>query len=590
MTNTVKTTVYAGVALVLGVLAVVLSPRAPSDENFNDRGQQFFAEFTSLKDCTQLEIREADPVTGDLRSIRLRPSPAGWVIATSQDFPVENTKPLEVCGAFIGLVKDTIRGDDPTSHARFGLGDPADDKARASGGCGRRYSFAGKEDGTMAADYIVGLPVDGRDGYRYVRMAGRNRVYEARLDIELSPANKQSNTPANVLDTQLTDWIETDAFRAHAPGFVVTRMVLNQYEIAEKGSGQFHIVNGQFQEVDNVSIADKRDVLDFRKGTDAGAKWTLDGLDQGKDELNETALDDLAKAVQALTLANVAKKFQPLRDMETAGKFTATPKATLITQPTATNRPGERLMWVNDRTTGLLLVEAKGYLLSNLGEIDVEMQNGLRLTIHLGDIAKSLDTSSESAEENAKTAKDGAKDGTATAAAKPANAGIDESNVLRHCMFEARFDAALLPEPVAPVDPDAPAPGTDPSKPADPAKPADGTQPGAAPAGTTPPAGTPTTTPPAAPKKMTHDEYEKAKKEHETKHKDWEKKKTEATKKADELSARFKDWLFLVPENQITKLRKTRGDLVKLKGATAATPPAPSNASPVQAIPAGPGR
>ncbi|MEW5995127.1 MAG: hypothetical protein AB1744_12135, partial [Candidatus Zixiibacteriota bacterium] len=78
MEETRKTLTYAGVAVVLAVLAFVFAPKRITPEAFLDQGEQFFPEFTDPNEAITLEVIDYDEETGSATPFKVTFSNGRW--------------------------------------------------------------------------------------------------------------------------------------------------------------------------------------------------------------------------------------------------------------------------------------------------------------------------------------------------------------------------------------------------------------------------------------------------------------------------------------------------------------------------------
>lgn len=603
MSQLAKTSIFVLTAAVLVVLAIWLKPGGVSDALYDDQGAEFFPNFKDIASVRELEIRTMDRLTGTIRVLEMQRGDKGWLISSHNDYPADMLRSTERLASFIGRTKEVVAGDTPGQHAGFGVLDPQDSKSAGKEGVGRRYTFKGAGQ-VLLADFIVGKPVPKREGYCYVRVPGRDRVYETAMDLKLTYGGAN-----NWLDTDFTDWVDIDPLKFSEQQ--ILKITLNRYDIQEQRQ--------MFSESVNIVGREVIEVLKQMKGEPAKPFWTLADLDPATEEPDQDALLAIARAIDTFTVEGATRKPDDLKSWIEDKKVPFLPvKATEVAAiKGGGNQPGQRLVWVpsfNGSMTGFLMEEAGPRLLSNLGEIIMDLDSGLRYVLRIGELSSVLGG-------------EGAADGEAEAGA--AAGGVATSGKInRYVMVDVDWDDSLMPEPMPPVKPqilveeeerkareeearkakeeadrkareaavpeEKPADPADPAKPADPvdpAKPAESDQETPAPAPETPPAPAPETptgtNDDAAAKaaaeaerlaadaakaareedirKATND-YSQALSKYTSSRDDWNRKKTENTKRMGELKDRYRDWIFLFPEELVAKTLKPRSELVKKKG------------------------
>lgn len=254
MNDLVKTTLFAAAAVLLFGLAIIYSPSVENPEYFNDEGTLFFPEFDDPRAVKSFEVVQHDPTKDGTKSFQVAFSGSGWVIPSHQDYPADATvnDPLvpdrkvdrvaRAAGLLIGLEKESIRSDDSSDLAKFGVVDPERPDG-AQSGFGTKIVFRDEGGGELAS-LIIGNRVrsmaedqnraDDTDpenqplGTRFVRVPGKSRIYTANIMGRFS--------------TRFRDWVETDLLqigelppgRTSLPEAEITRMVFDNYSINEE--------------------------------------------------------------------------------------------------------------------------------------------------------------------------------------------------------------------------------------------------------------------------------------------------------------------------------------------------------------------
>ena len=221
MSELQKTSVFGGAAIVLVALALLTTPRRAAPDAFFDVGETFFAEFTDPETATTLEVIQFDEDTAAAATFEVTNRDGLWTIPSHHDYPADGAERLaNTAAGVIAITKDDFRSDNVTDHESFGVIDPLDDGVSTLRGRGQRVTFKGASEQVLA-DLIIGNRVEGRPGFRFVRVPDQNRVYAAQTDIGLS--------------TQFSDWIETNLLGVQRDE--VKRVELNEYQIDERSGG-----------------------------------------------------------------------------------------------------------------------------------------------------------------------------------------------------------------------------------------------------------------------------------------------------------------------------------------------------------------
>jgi hypothetical protein len=213
-----KRTTMIMVLLALGSVAVAWSsrPQVMAPPSFEDTGEPMFPDFTDPNAATFLEVKDYNEEQAQVVSFSVKLEAGQWVIPSHNDYPADGTEQMgKAAASFIGVNKDVVRSDDPKDHAEFGVVDPEDDNA-AKDTRGRRVTIKDAS-GTTKVDVIIGKDVPEREGFKFMRYPGENRVYAVEIKPEVS--------------TNFTDWIEDDLLKMESDDIVA--VLSNSYSVLE---------------------------------------------------------------------------------------------------------------------------------------------------------------------------------------------------------------------------------------------------------------------------------------------------------------------------------------------------------------------
>jgi hypothetical protein len=368
---------------------------------------------------------------------------------------------------------------------------------------GTRVVIRNKDDKPLLA-MLIGKPVAGREGLRYVRRVGQDPVYVVSLKTDK-------------LTARFGDWIEKDLLKFSA--LDMKQLEIQDYSI-DVARGVENL-RGELQLTYDDAASD--------------AKWKLvaDKTLKGKEmvavplaadeELNTSTLDDLKNALGDLKIVDVNRKPAGL-----SGDLKLTGKVTLDQE--AIQSLGER---------GFYLVQAGGspVLLSNQGEIHVGMKDGVEYVLRFGEIAGQ----SEAKAKTKGKGKDAKKE--------------DSGGVSRYLFVMAEFNPQAIAGPAkekVPDEPkDAPKAGkADASKkPGDKKSPADKKDPAEK----------------KDPKAEWKAEKERIEKENQRKEDDYQRQVKEGKEHVQKLNARFADWYYVIEDSVYQKIHLGRAKIVKKK-------------------------
>ncbi len=394
MKELTKTLIFVAVAAALAGSALWASiPRSTSVEAFNDQGEAFFPNFTNPAECSTLEIVEMDPETGAPEAFKVTFQNNRWVIPSHNDYPADAADRLaQTAARVIDLKKDTIRSSRTEDHKMLGVLDPGDKKTIGVDGVGTRITLRDKSQQVLA-DYILGKPVPGRTGQRFIRRPDQARTYGVNTDVQPS--------------SRFADWIEPNLLQLKADQIRMATFVNQKVDAARS-----EIVPGE-----TLTI----------KRTGASAPWTTEGL-LPSEEVDPAKTSAMATALADLKIVGVRPKPQGLSE--------------------ALQGKGDGRLGLNDKLSlqrqGFFLV--KDRLVSEEGSLLLESEDGVGYVLSFGRVTFAKGEALSSG----KGAKDDPKDEE-----KEPTPGSDRIES-RYLMVRAQFDPNAIPKPTitAPSDPE----------------------------------------------------------------------------------------------------------------------------------------
>jgi hypothetical protein len=215
MTESVKTAALAGAALVLAISAAVIEPEARVPAIMSDQGEAFYPTFTDAQAPRTIEVVDYDDATATALPLKVQFLQGKWVIASRYNYRVDiGDRLAKTAAALMYLKKDMVRSDSPVDHAKYGVVDPLDEKASGLTGRGKRVTLRDVNGGVLA-DYILGKPVEGKPGYRYVRVPGQKRTYAVKTDADPS--------------ARFADWVNAGLLRIASAS--IRKVTINRYNI-----------------------------------------------------------------------------------------------------------------------------------------------------------------------------------------------------------------------------------------------------------------------------------------------------------------------------------------------------------------------
>ena len=219
MSELKKTLSIAGIAVLLGAVAIVSAPRRAAPDAFFDVGEPFFPEFTDPEAAATLEVIEFAEEQAAAIPFKVTNRNGLWTIPSHHDYPADGEERLANAAAdVISVIKDDFRSDNVADHEALGVVDPTDETVSTLQGRGSRVTFRAADERVLA-DLVVGRPVPGRPGLRFVRAPAQKRVYAARFEADIS--------------TAFEDWIETNLLEVERDQ--VDRITLQDEDVVDTG-------------------------------------------------------------------------------------------------------------------------------------------------------------------------------------------------------------------------------------------------------------------------------------------------------------------------------------------------------------------
>jgi len=335
MSESMRTLVHLAVALALAGLAVVARPSLPRAAVFEEQGGKFYPEFGDPLAAASLEVFDYDEASARLRPFKVVLKDGKWIIPSKWDHPADAKDRLaKTAAAMIDLKKDVVGSDTLKDHGQFGVVDPTEGDAAATGR-GTRITLKDAQDKVLA-DFIFGKPVKDKADFRYVRLPGQKRVFEVKVPYEVS--------------SKFSDWVETDLLQVSSGQ--LKRLILDSYTVDE--------------EVGRLRNRETNTLTKDEKG-----EWKLDTLKSGE-ELSKDVVDGLVSGVDDVKIIDVLRKPPGL-----VGLFKG--ETNKVTRSDL-GHLGERGFYV-----------AQGDLLANEGELQARTDDGIVYRIWFGEVVADAD-------------------------------------------------------------------------------------------------------------------------------------------------------------------------------------------------------
>jgi hypothetical protein len=316
-------------AATLAVMASVFEPAGYTPKILSEQGQLFYPKFTDPQAVRTIEVVDYDEATATARPFQVTFEKNRWVIASNNNYPVDiGDRLVKTAGALIDLKKDTVVSDAPQQHAKYGVIDPLDQKAAELAGRGKRVTLrdAHKE---VLADFILGKPVEGKRGMRYVRLPSEKRVYAVKTDADPS--------------ARFADWVNARLLSISRDS--IRKATVNSYQIDEQ--------MGRLVNQENIVV------------TREGGQWKI----ASGPSRPAAKIDAMAAALDGLKIVDARPKPPTLAQDLRSGELRLSLEISL-----------------SMRQKGFLITQT-GRLLSNEGELIVETANGLQYVLRFGEVA-----------------------------------------------------------------------------------------------------------------------------------------------------------------------------------------------------------
>ena len=339
MRETIKTGAFLAVALVLVIAASFSRPEARTASVFSDEGQAFYPQFRDPQAVKAIEVVDYDEPTATARPLKVEFRKSRWVIASNHDYPIDvGDRLAKTAAALIDLRKDQVRSEIVQDHGKYGVIDPLDQKVSALQGRGKRVTLLDAQKNVLA-DFILGKPVEGKPGWRYVRVPGGKRTYAAKTDADPS--------------ARFADWVNSGLLRM--PAASIRKVTIAAYSVDPQ--------SGELDQPQPIAL------------TQEGSQWkSADGA------VRFDAAKSLGATLDSLKIVDARPKPQDMARNLRDGKMELSMETAL-----------------GLRQYGFLLTQA-GRILGSDGEMAVELANGVAYQIRFGDATASDPSKSSSAD------------------------------------------------------------------------------------------------------------------------------------------------------------------------------------------------
>lgn len=413
MNSSTRTLTFAGVAAVSALLAWgAWTASQPSIvPGFVGIGELFFPDFEDAAAATGLTVVDYDDDVKDAVEFSVKQNDKGvWTIPSHHNYPAEAKDRLaKTATSLMGVKKTAIQSRLKDDWKRFGVVDPQAEGLGTAEERGTRLTLNDGSDNPLV-DLIIGNQVEGRSGHYFVREPEKDVTYVTELDVDLS--------------AKFSEWIEPDLLKITTSD--VSKVTLDNYSINE-----------------SAGTVEGKEKLDFAK---VDSKWTLEGLDDETEELDESPVTALVTNLDKLKIVGVRKKPEGLGDnLRIPPQFKQALQSQLDAEMSARG-----FFFGGDGQGGKRLY-------SNEGDMIAGLTNGVEYSLYFGEIArgtgKDIEVGLSKSEEAAADTEEDDADADADAESTEGD-DEEEDGPRRYLFLKAGFNEALLGgKPVAPVEP-----------------------------------------------------------------------------------------------------------------------------------------
>lgn len=328
MSETLKTAGFLAGALVLLVAAGVVQPEHRTPSAMSDEGEAFYPDFKDPQSVKAIEVVDYDESTATARPLKVEFRKNRWVIASNNDYVIDvGDRLVKTSAALIDLHKDQVRSDQVQDHAKYGVIDPLDQKVSSLQGRGKRVTLRDAQKNVLA-DFILGKPVEGKAGWRYVRVPGGKRTYSVKTDADPS--------------ARFADWVNAGLLRM--PSANIRKVTINSYSV--------NTATGSLDQGESVPL------------TLENGQWK-----SAVGAVKEETAKSLAATLDGLKIVDARPKPAEMAKDLRSGQMQLSVETAMALRP-----------------YGFLLTQT-GRVLATDGEVSVEMANGVAYTIRFGDVA-----------------------------------------------------------------------------------------------------------------------------------------------------------------------------------------------------------
>ncbi|MCM2374743.1 DUF4340 domain-containing protein [Aporhodopirellula aestuarii] len=196
-----KTGLFCVIGVVMLSVGLFVSwPASEREETSFQPGKELFENFKDPLAAASLKMVSFDEVQGQVETFEVRRDreTGAWTIPSRKGYPADAVEQMKnAANALVGLQILDVQTRNAEDHEALGVIEPKLEILEVGDvGVGRLVTFRDESQKDLAS-LIIGNPVKGEEGRRYVRKPGQDPVYVVELD-------------ESALSTKFQDWIEDD--------------------------------------------------------------------------------------------------------------------------------------------------------------------------------------------------------------------------------------------------------------------------------------------------------------------------------------------------------------------------------------------
>jgi len=259
MSEALKTAGFLAGAVALVITAAVVEPERRTPAMFSDEGEAFYPKFGDAQSVKAIEVVDYDESTVTARLLKVEFRKSRWLIASNNDYPIDvGDRLAKTSAALIDLRKDQVRSELVQEHAKYGVIDPLDQQVSGLQGRGKRDTLRDAYK-NAPADLILCIPVEGKAGWRYVRVPGGKRTYAVKTEADPS--------------ARFADWVNSGLLRM--PSASIRKVTIASYSVNQ--------MTGVLDQAESVALTQENSQWKsaagaVKEGTAKALAATLDSL------------------------------------------------------------------------------------------------------------------------------------------------------------------------------------------------------------------------------------------------------------------------------------------------------------------------